>query len=282
MTGQGKQGAGAWVAADESARDGGKDGGKDGSKDGGGWPVPALLMAVPVIYGLGALGGMFAAWGLIAWLRASALIPAEMRLMDLLTGAGIETGPHAPFHFALVGVLFAGNGLVTVLLVLGISRWSLSGGVAAALPFARLPAVKLVGLVAVAPLIHGLGFLIVYSLARQDIPAEIGFDPLDPRMWAYPLAIIVIAPISEEIIFRGWLFAGIARRIRNPLWVIVLTALFWAMVHTGQGFAKAAALVPVGIAFGLMRYRYGSLWPSICGHMLTNALGLAYMIWLAQ
>lgn len=251
-------------------------------EDRGGWPVPALLMAVPVIYGLGALGGMAAAWALIGWFRAAGLVPADMRLMELLTSEGIETGPFAPFHFALVGVLFAGNGLVTGTLVVAISRWSVNGGVAATLPFARLPLPKLAGLAAIAPLIHGLGFLIVYSLAGQDIPAEIGFDPLDPRMWAYPLAIIVIAPISEEIVFRGWLFAGIAGRVRNPLWVIVLTALFWAMVHTGQGFAKAAALVPVGIAFGLMRHRYQSLWPSICGHMLTNALGLGYMTWLAQ
>jgi membrane protease YdiL (CAAX protease family) len=273
MTGQREQG-GADGFVGES--------GRRGVEGRGGWPVPALLMAVPVIYGLGALGGMLAAWALTAWLRIAQLVPADMRLMELLTSKGIETSPHAPYHFALVGVLFAGNGLVTGLLVLAISRWSLAGGVAAALPFARLRPATLALLALVAPIIHGLGFAIVYSFAGQDIPAEIGFDPLDPRMWAYPLAIVVFAPLSEEIVFRGWLFAGIAGRIRNPLWVIVLTSLFWAMVHTGQGFAKAAALVPVGLAFGLMRHRTQSLWPSICGHMLTNALGLGYMTWLAQ
>ncbi|MCB1437705.1 MAG: CPBP family intramembrane metalloprotease [Rhodobiaceae bacterium] len=269
-----------------SADSGGGGAGKDPEKPAAGrgrqgWPAPALLLAVPILYGIGALCGMMAAWGTVAVLRAGGLIPQQMRLMDLLVGEGIETGIHGPYHFALVGALFTANALATMALVMAISRWTIAGGAAAALPFARVPARRLAALAILLPVLHGAGFFVVYRLTGQQIPAEVGFDILDWRMWAYPLGIVILAPLSEEIVFRGWLFAGLMERLRSPLWTIVLTTAFWALVHTGQGFAKAAALIPVGLALGLIRHHSGSLWPSIAGHMLMNALGLAYMAWLA-
>jgi hypothetical protein len=150
-----------------------------------------------------------------------------------------------------------------------------------AVPLRAVSALAVIGAMIAIPLIHGAAFAGVYRLTGQSIPAEVGFDALDWRMWSYPLGIVLVAPVAEEIFFRGWLYAGLEARLKGTFWTIVLTALFWAMVHTGQGFAKATALVPVGLALGFLRHKSGSLWPPIAGHMAANAAGLAYMVWLA-
>lgn len=246
-----------------------------------GWPAPALLIAVPLIYSVGALVAMLAAWGGIAALRAAGIVPAGMRLMDLLMGADAASGPHAAAHFALVGAMFTANGLTTGLIAVALARVSLAGGVREGVPLGPVAPVT-IGLAAVGmTALHAASFLLVYALAGRGVPAEIGFDPLDWRMMAYPLGIVLVAPVAEEIIFRGWLTAGLAARLRSAFWVTVIVALAWAAVHTGQGFAKALALVPVGLALGWLRLATGSLWPCIAGHMAANAAALAYMTRLA-
>lgn len=246
-----------------------------------GWPVPALLIAVLLVYAVSALAAMLATWAAIALMRGAGALPADLRLMELLLAPGAPTGPHAAAHFALVGVLFAVNALLTCGLTLVLARASLAGGLREAVPLDRAPARLMVVALLGVPALHAVSFLLVYLAAGQPLPRESGFDPLDWRMWPYPLAILLVAPFAEEIVFRGWLMAALARRLSGPLVMAATTALAWAAVHSGQGLAKALALVPVGLALAALRLASGSLWPGIAGHVAANALALAFMVWLA-
>lgn len=82
----------------------------------------------------------------------------------------------------------------------------------------------------------------------------------------------VVAPICEEILFRGYIFTAL-RGWRGTWPAAVLTGLLFGGVHAGS--APALDLVPLAaLGFGLcLLYRYtGSLYPCIVAHSLNNSL----------
>jgi membrane protease YdiL (CAAX protease family) len=79
----------------------------------------------------------------------------------------------------------------------------------------------------------------------------------------------VIGPISEEIFFRGFLFAGL--RKAYPFWVAAwISALIFAAMHLVPG--AIVSLSFMGFLLAWLRERTGSLWPSIVLHMINNAI----------
>ena len=85
----------------------------------------------------------------------------------------------------------------------------------------------------------------------------------------------VVAPISEEILFRGFIFTAL-RNWRGTLPAALITGLLFGGVHVGS--APLLDLVPLAaLGFGLcLLYRYtGSLYPCIVTHSLNNSIAFA-------
>jgi hypothetical protein len=247
----------------------------------GGWPVLALIVAAGLIYALSAAIGAGVVGAGFWALQSFGLVPSSLSLTELLLSAEAAEGPTAPYHFAVVGGIFIVNALAMVALIMAIAKRSLAGGRAAAAPLRRVKAGAIIGGIIVVPMVTLAAFVVAYGFAGIPIPAETGFDAADWRMWAYPVGLVVAAPIAEEIAFRGWLFSGLYQRTRSAKVAVWGTAILWALLHISQGWVKAAALVPTGLLLGTMRLKTGSLWPTLAGHMAMNAAGLAYMTWLA-
>ena len=90
---------------------------------------------------------------------------------------------------------------------------------------------------------------------------------------AYILALMfgaIVAPLTEETFFRGFLFTGL--RERYPLWTAAgISGLLFGLIHF-----MPLALPPLtlyGIIFAWLRERTGSIWPGILMHALVNAGG---------
>jgi uncharacterized protein len=85
----------------------------------------------------------------------------------------------------------------------------------------------------------------------------------------------VVAPICEELLFRGFIFTAL-RNWRGTLPAALITAILFGGVHYSS--APALDLVPLaGLGFGLcLLYRYsGSLYPCIVAHSLNNSLAFS-------
>lgn len=84
-------------------------------------------------------------------------------------------------------------------------------------------------------------------------------------------AIAVVAPLIEELLFRGLLQNALMHHV--PAWAaILLSALFFAVVHM-QPLAMPA-LMALGAAFGYIYHKTGSLRMTIILHMINNTLAL--------
>ena len=86
-----------------------------------------------------------------------------------------------------------------------------------------------------------------------------------------PLALIVVAPLTEELICRGLILRGLLARI-NPWRAIIVSALLFALVHLNPWqFPTAFA---IGLVFGWVYFRTGSLTLCMAGHALHNSISL--------
>lgn len=84
------------------------------------------------------------------------------------------------------------------------------------------------------------------------------------------VATVLLAPIVEEIIFRGLILTRLNRVL--PGWLaVLLSALLFGVCH-GQIVWMTYAFV-LGVIFGVLALQAKSIWPSLCAHILFNSIG---------
>ena len=84
------------------------------------------------------------------------------------------------------------------------------------------------------------------------------------------VAVVFVAPVVEEFIFRGLVMNRLSRVMPGWLAVVLSAAAFGACHGHPVWFAYAFVL---GAVFGFIDLRAGSIWPSILGHVAFNAIG---------
>jgi membrane protease YdiL (CAAX protease family) len=123
-------------------------------------------------------------------------------------------------------------------------------------------------------LVYG-AFLALFGL-RMQVDLVAIFAELSSPWWLL-VAGIVVAPVVEEIFFRGFVFAGLVQRYDWRLAVLISSGLF-ALIHF-QPLASPAIFF-LGCIFAYLYYRSRSIWPAVLMHVSTNALalGAAYLL----
>lgn len=89
----------------------------------------------------------------------------------------------------------------------------------------------------------------------------------------------LLAPVSEELFFRGILQTGLGTATGSRAAGIIASSLLFGLVH----FPQLDAMLPLcgmGIVLGLLYELTGLLWPCILAHALFNARTLLWL-WLA-
>jgi len=84
------------------------------------------------------------------------------------------------------------------------------------------------------------------------------------------MVFIVIGPVFEETCFRGFLFEGFRQSRIGALGGIIVTSLVWTALHTQYGPYELAQIFIMGLFFGFVRYKTGSLWYPLIMHSFAN------------
>ncbi len=127
-----------------------------------------------------------------------------------------------------------------------------------------------------------LGYLAAARALGWPVDAQPGLDYLaagDPARGGYWVVVVAVAagaPVAEEIVFRGYLQGALQQLL--PGWAaIAAAAAVFGLVH-GMQYALPVGLL--GCLFGWLRWRHGSLWPSVLAHALHNTLtSLITVLW---
>ncbi len=129
----------------------------------------------------------------------------------------------------------------------------------------------------------GLLFMIFVQLAFSVIPSYFGYtadmggdagaeySSTDSLIFFY-LAVVVLTPLFEEVLFRGFLFKGLLPTFLGENGTIIVTALVFAMIHMQYDALLMMNVFSVGLFFGYARAKSGSLFAPLAVHVMFNLL----------
>ena len=86
-------------------------------------------------------------------------------------------------------------------------------------------------------------------------------------LWSSFLLAAIFAPIFEEWLCRGMVLRGLLSKMK-PGWAIVVSALFFALIHMNPWQALNAFII--GVIMGYVYYKTGSLWLTMLIHFVNN------------
>lgn len=125
-------------------------------------------------------------------------------------------------------------------------------------------------LIASVVFILALGLWTNYLSELADLPNSM--QETFEMMMRHPLgiiAIVIMAPIVEELLFRGAIEGHLLRKWKHPAGAIVFSSLVFGVVH--GNWVQAPFAFVIGLALGWMYYRTGSLLPGILMHFVNNS-----------
>ena len=104
--------------------------------------------------------------------------------------------------------------------------------------------------------------------------AEDTFDMIMKDRWGY-LSIGLLAPLAEELVFRGAILRSLLKWTSRPWVAIAISAVFFAVAHLNPAQLPHAFLV--GLLLGWMYYRTDSIVPCVVYHWINNTV--AYVMY---
>ncbi|HUC89805.1 MAG TPA: CPBP family intramembrane glutamic endopeptidase [Patescibacteria group bacterium] len=158
-----------------------------------------------------------------------------------------------------------------------------------ALGFKRRPVLNDAIKAVVAYLIYFAAVLVITSVASAlvhlnvDQKQELGFDTvvgLGDKLMTF-FSLVILPPIVEEILFRGFLFTGLRTKL-SFRWVAVIVSLIFASLHLAEasdGILWVAGLDTFILSLVLcyLREKTGNLWAGILVHALKNGIAFFFL-----
>ena len=93
------------------------------------------------------------------------------------------------------------------------------------------------------------------------------------KLWVNFLSVSIFAPLFEEWLCRGMVLRGLLNKARmKPVWAIIISALFFALIHLNPWQAIPAFIL--GCLFGYVYYKTGSLKLTMLMHFTNNTVAL--------
>ena len=104
-----------------------------------------------------------------------------------------------------------------------------------------------------------------------DLTQEVLRQLVGGPFWSSFLLAAVFAPVFEEWLCRGMVLRGLLTRLK-PAWAIVISALFFALIHMNPWQALNAFII--GVIMGYVYYKTGSLWLTMLMHFVNNGMAV--------
>jgi hypothetical protein len=220
-------------------------------------------------------------WVLAGFTASQVIIYIVFSLLDKLGVPLIAIGP--AFLQTIAAVLVY---ILTLTIVIG-GPWLLKKKriTLDEIGLGRLPTWKDIGLAPVGFVVYFISsatLLFVLSSMFTGIDVnqiqETGFDNLarQTEFFLAFLTLVVVAPIAEETLFRGYLYGKLRKYI--PIWLAaVVVSLLFGIVH-GQVNVAIDTFV-LGMVMCGLREVTGSIWAGILLHVTKNALAF-YLLFI--
>jgi uncharacterized protein len=217
-------------------------------------------------------------WATLGWtlLCAIMLFAVQVAVLLILTAVRIARGAEVKFDelassgdVVSIGTLASTVSIVgSVALLICWRRYPIRDYLAIHRPTTRSAAIAFMSLVVMLV----TSDLISYLLARPLVPDVM--VKLYRMAWLPGLlvALVVLAPIAEETLFRGFLYKGIADSRAGPIVAIITSAVGWATLHFQYDWYGVVTIAVMGLFLGIVRHKTGSLYLTMVLHAIANSV----------
>jgi membrane protease YdiL (CAAX protease family) len=83
---------------------------------------------------------------------------------------------------------------------------------------------------------------------------------------------VIVAPIGEEVVYRGFMYRGLARCM-EPVFAILIISFIFGALHVDNEIMWHVAC---GYLYGVLRWRTESTWAPISAHVTGNLLAFTF------
>ena len=229
-------------------------------------------------------------WGLAATLGLSLAIWYTLELLQAAMGFGMDrvlerlrlVSPEENTQALNFAVITCLNTILGGALV--IAAAALRDGIEprAYLGIVRVPGKEWLRWLLATALIVVMTDVVLYLVKGELLPQawiEIYRSVQSPLL--FWIALVVATPILEELLFRGFVFAGIQASALGGVGAVLITALAWTWIHYEADPLEAAIIFIIALMLGIARLRTGSLLLPIAMNMLYSLFFAGEIVWLA-
>lgn len=236
-----------------------------GKKPEGGWRW-GMLLALP-------------AWVFAAFVFVSFAVSALLALLELVNLSPANYVRPSVFQLVIAVITYS----LTIAVVLGVPYlWKRKTVDLRTLGIHKLPTWTDIGLAPIAYVVYVIVLSTILAMIASWLPSvpldqaqDIGFQTFGSRtdnILAF-LTLVILAPIAEEVLFRGYLYGKLKTYV--PVVVAALvTSLLFALVHFQLNVGIDVFILSLFLC-GL-RSLTGSIWAGVLVHMIKN--GVAYYL----
>ena len=240
----------------------------------------------------GSRGTVFLLLGMVAWVAAGfvgAVIAAGLLgigsvLSRIVLGLGSIPAPDQ-----LVYVLVGASGFQGTLLFGALWQARRTGGgdrvaglglmaIRRRMLVALLCAVMIAWLLCILQLVAA--FPALRDFAKSVMPDLLsGTEDRGPGVVILKVGLLaILAPVSEELFFRGWLWEALRQRGYAIVMTAGLTAIPWLSLHGIDAPGRILFLIPAAVIFSLARYAGGSVLGSLAAHVTNNSAAVLMQV----
>ena len=227
------------------------------------WGTTLWGLAIIASFAIIGFGGVF---GELVWLD-----PGPSATPEDLVAALFD---HRALLLTIIAAAVAGE-LAILALAVRLSGVGMQDYLGLVLPRPRDILIGLAGLVALSLAIALIGY---FFGGLQSGRVNLGMYRTARAAGLLPVMIVaavIVAPVMEELVFRGFLLPGWAASRLGAVGGVVLSSIVWAILHFQYDVWGIATVFCYGLWFGFVRLRSGSTLATMILHLLQNGAAIS-------
>ena len=125
-----------------------------------------------------------------------------------------------------------------------------------------------------------LSFL-TFTFFPDEVQRDLGLfrdQIMDAPFVLFFLALVIGAPVSEELLFRGYLMNRLAQTKLGFGGATIVSTTGWTLLHTGYSTVGLIEVFLAGLLFSWVLWKTSSLWIPILFHAIHNGIVLLYLV----
>ena len=156
--------------------------------------------------------------------------------------------------------------------------WTAKDYLAMKWPSRQEVSVALASLVVLLPVLDAMAYLVGQPIIPSFVVDLYHSAQSQGSMLLLWLAIVMAAPVAEEIIFRGFIFRGWVRPTQRPMIGILIVTLLFAVIHIQYNWFGILQVFLIGLLLTWTRWRSGSTLLTMVMHVIANFYAMLQVI----